>query len=637
MDMGKAIILKKKDGEKVYPISASDLIFNPETKKNVKQELAEKIGDAPSDGKQYVRKNGAWGEVDIPESGIGEAPKDGKQYVRKDGNWELISTNEICQITLNSNQGDSDAASLIGASVKIVSVEDGSELYNGTWNGETIILGIKQGTEYKIVAGVVDGYAAPSEQTYTAAAFVNRDVELMYNTEIVTVNVSSGDGSNVDGQIVSLKHGQYIEDTDGNLYSKEQWDGTKTANSIVLLYDNFQARLALTQHTEPNNNPIYIGYNNGIPLITTKEDAINHYNFTEAAQFLSANTLEHYRAILPSGQYADNSPTLGMVLDIYDNLDAINELLEISGGEVIPDNVMLDTSTIYSDDAARSYKWMVKPETKEITNEYHYSYSVLRFAPINDEYPIKYDFRKEYIVTNGRVEFKAPFGAEYTVSINEKSGYITPASQTFTAAKSVRDLAIVYSNDDYGVYIQSIEGGLYHVDRWDGTKTPNGIAVITDKTRFVISKDGNSTLAITTDDFAGAKYKQYLTSFTTSTDAKKDYKGEDNTNNMIKVLSDTGKAAGFCKNFTFPNGKKGFLPSLGQMNAAYNNKNAVDAALAKIGGDAFVINGTAYKTSTLGIVYSDGSGGFWIFRWNDGHSESYSPLNGHAVRVFTSI
>ena len=102
-------------------------------------------------------------------------------------------------------------------------------------------------------------------------------------------------------------------------------------------------------------------------------------------------------------------------------------------------------------------------------------------------------------------------------------------------------------------------------------------------------------------------------------------------------MSDTGKAAGFCKNFTFPNGKKGFLPSLGQMNAAYNNKNAVDAALAKIGGDAFVINGTAYKTSTLGIVYSDGSGGFWIFRWNDGHSESYSPLNGHAVRVFTSI
>ena len=51
--MGKAIKLQnKKTGENLYPMSASDLVFDPVTKKSVKTDLAEKIGDAPSDGKQ---------------------------------------------------------------------------------------------------------------------------------------------------------------------------------------------------------------------------------------------------------------------------------------------------------------------------------------------------------------------------------------------------------------------------------------------------------------------------------------------------------------------------------------------------------------------------------------------------------
>lgn len=44
--------------------------------------------DAPSDGKFYVRKDGAWVELPIKD----DAPTDSKLYGRKDGAWEEIQT-----------------------------------------------------------------------------------------------------------------------------------------------------------------------------------------------------------------------------------------------------------------------------------------------------------------------------------------------------------------------------------------------------------------------------------------------------------------------------------------------------------------------------------------------------------------
>jgi hypothetical protein len=49
------------------------------------------VQEAPVDGKQYVRKSATWAEVMIPESGVTDAPVDGKTYVRKDGTWVLFS------------------------------------------------------------------------------------------------------------------------------------------------------------------------------------------------------------------------------------------------------------------------------------------------------------------------------------------------------------------------------------------------------------------------------------------------------------------------------------------------------------------------------------------------------------------
>ena len=67
--------------------------------------------------------------------------------------------------------------------------------------------------------------------------------------------------------------------------------------------------------------------------------------------------------------------------------------------------------------------------------------------------------------------------------------------------------------------------------------------------------------------------------------AKKDYAGETNTDKIIAKLGENAApAAQYCRKYTFKNGKKGYLWSLGEAQDAFNNKEAIDAALVKIGG-----------------------------------------------------
>ena len=62
-----------------------------------------KLEDAPSDGNQYARQDGAWAVVTGGGGGIPEAPEDGTLYGRKDAAWasaaEASHTHEIADVT----------------------------------------------------------------------------------------------------------------------------------------------------------------------------------------------------------------------------------------------------------------------------------------------------------------------------------------------------------------------------------------------------------------------------------------------------------------------------------------------------------------------------------------------------------
>lgn len=270
-------------------------------------------------------------------------------------------------------------------------------------------------------------------------------------------------------------------------------------------------------------------------------------------------------------------------------------------------------------------------------------------------------------VTNG-VMVDIPSDTNITITFPDVEDYVTPEPITFTSVTGLNEKTGTYLTEkvtvnvsasdgasvegqvvtvvkkeadlsEYipanGVYIQSVDGMLYTESEWDGSKTPNGVAVVTDECSFVIAlNDARNDMAIYKDS-SGALEK-YMTAISNETSAKADYNGATNTTNIIKVESGTTYAAGWCNAFSFPSGKNGFLPSLGQMWAACSNKSAVDAALTKAGGTALSTN-YYYWTSTFREVSYSGYRRCWVLHWRN-DAVTYSDLyNNYRVRAFATL
>ena len=164
-----------------------------------------------------------------------------------------------------------------------------------------------------------------------------------------------------------------------------------------------------------------------------------------------------------------------------------------------------------------------------------------------------------------------------------------------------------------GVYIEGLDGKAYTVDKWQGGNAANSVIVASGDVKFRIALTQPSSMAIgsRTDPL-----DNYMTAISNQTAAKADYNGSGNTANILKVRPSTEYAAGYCNSFVFPDGKtKGFLPSLGQLNLAYQNKAAVDAALSKCGGTAM---STEYYWSSTFWGVGGSRRRCWGLGWSDG-------------------
>ena len=158
--MGKSVILKNNDNEPIYPMTASDLVYDKNTRRSVADDLAAKVEEAPQDGKQYARINGAWSEV------------------------EAGAVSEVALISLLPN-----VDGITGATVKVTA--DGEELLNTTWEGAQLSVYVRAGLEYTVSVGDVDGFVTPETQTYTALKGVTRTVTMTYTESRVQVNILS--------------------------------------------------------------------------------------------------------------------------------------------------------------------------------------------------------------------------------------------------------------------------------------------------------------------------------------------------------------------------------------------------------------------------------------------------------------
>lgn len=252
------------------------------------------------------------------------------------------------------------------------------------------------------------------------------------------------------------------------------------------------------------------------------------------------------------------------------------------------------------------------------------------------------------LTASGVVSQKVPYGTSYSVSVNNKSGYDAPATQTFTASQPARSVSMVYKEIRLGVFIQDTTGKLWTSDAWDGSATPNGVAVLTDACEFVIALEQKSSIPIDRDGYSDSVG---LPIYSLST-ATMNYSGPSNTTALISAYGNVKyEAAGYCRSFTFPNGKKGYLGSAGEWQAAYDNKSAIATCMSKAGGTA-VGGGTAigsnyyYWSSTRGDDYLYTFGGntetsncFWYLEWSSGswtNGNAYASLYLFA-RPFTTL
>ena len=183
-----------------------------------------------------------------------------------------------------------------------------------------------------------------------------------------------------------------------------------------------------------------------------------------------------------------------------------------------------------------------------------------------------------------------------------------------------------------GVFIQDVKGKLWKTLDWDGSVKPNAIAVIADESKFLIAL---CEFDLRISDSSRTEFDRYMFSTSCSNLAISDYNGAENTANILKTQSSTEYAAGYCNALIFPDGNtKGFLPSLGQLNLAYQNKSAVATALSKCGGTAMA-NYYHWSSSFWGVddIYRF----CWTLRWSDGKVDSDSLYNRCHVRPFADL
>lgn len=213
------------------------------------------------------------------------------------------SLNETVMISLVSNQDEAAApdADLLGKSVHVIYGDQDKEL---VWQGEVMKTTVPMNMTYRVVFPSDDRYKCPEQREYTALAGMMREVNGLYYTEAVTVNVTCDDGTSAEGQQVTINgtvydvdttgrvtakipfdveytvsvntksgytspssvtkaansktktismeyilivYGVFIEATDGTLHQSTEWTGAKTANSIVVKQPTVAFRIALTQ------------------------------------------------------------------------------------------------------------------------------------------------------------------------------------------------------------------------------------------------------------------------------------------------------------------------------------------------------------------------------------------------------
>ena len=162
-----------------------------------------------------------------------------------------------------------------------------------------------------------------------------------------------------------------------------------------------------------------------------------------------------------------------------------------------------------------------------------------------------------------------------------------------------------------GVYIMHKNRFIVTRENWTYSNgEASGVAVKTDNCAFVIAKEEQASIRWGSNGT--------LISGCTATSnkdiAKIDYRGRQNTDAIIDQYGESGTcAARYCKEYTFPHGAQGYLPALGELYEAYQNKSEVDACMSLIGGKPLYDSSITNYGKWSSTQYDDSNA--WYLHW----------------------
>ena len=184
-----------------------------------------------------------------------------------------------------------------------------------------------------------------------------------------------------------------------------------------------------------------------------------------------------------------------------------------------------------------------------------------------------------------------------------------------------------------GIYILDTDNSLITRSNWsiENNNKAVGVVVLLSKCQFVIAPTDSSSTQIWSKGGA----QDVVPGVTTTTEPvmarTTDYRGAQNSSAIVAQYGDTSDyAAGWCQNFLFKNGERGYLGSRSEWQEAYNNKAEIDTCMSLIGGTAIVTD--YYWTST-----QCNSSSSWSMHWNKSDLHKSLKSNVRRVRAFAPL
>lgn len=208
------------------------------------------------------------------------------------------------------------------------------------------------------------------------------------------------------------------------------------------------------------------------------------------------------------------------------------------------------------------------------------------------------------------ISVEVPCGEEVTIEAQKKQGYRVNNIERFSPIPlNKRNITIAYKVLPLGVFFIDINEKFITKDELDLTlHSIVGVALITEKIAVVVQEN-------TYDWKEWGTQKQLVEGATiasTASDALKDYNGKANTEAIIKALGTKAIAASICNNFTFKNGKNGYLMSAGEAQEIYSNQTEISSFLEVLSVSPNFSKSNTWWTSTqcdddkVWIIQSDG-------------------------------